>query len=571
MTATSHVYRLSSAAVAVLLLAAGTVLAQTDERLDRGLVAMRSKDGSVYVGWRLLDADPANVAFHVYRQTGDGPAKRLTAKPIADSTNYVDAKAPQDSRAAYAVATVAGGKEGARSPAAAPREAEPGASFIRIPMKDARDFQKVGVGDLDGDGRYDFVIKQPNFNTDPYQKPGYWKKSTEPYKLDAYSADGTFLWRHDMGWSIETGIWYAPFVVYDLDGDGRAELYCKGGEGDPREPTGQVMSGPEWLLKIDGRNGKVIKKIPWPSREGVGKYNYYCRNFLGVAYLDGRRPHLVVERGTYQHIRMEAYGPALDPVWKWFSADDAPEFHHQGAHTLLAADVDADGRQELVMGSGCIDDTGKALWCNRMGHPDVCYVGDVDPNRAGLEVFYGYETRQKTDGVCLADARTGQLLWAYKGPTTHVHSQGMCGDIAADHPGQECYACEKDKSQHWLYTATGQRIGKERIGGLNPWSLWWDADPQKELLYDRRIRDYRGKTWVDLAGMRRNAFVADILGDWREELIASFPGEIRIYTTTIPADTRRTCLMQDRHYRTYVATSGSGYHTPPQHSKPFAW
>ena len=289
-----------------------------------------------------------------------------------------------------------------------------------------------------------------------------------------------------------------------------------------------------------------------------------------MAYLDGKRPHVVIERGTYQHIKMEAYGPDLRPVWKWFSKDDAPEFHHQGAHTLLAADVDDDGRDELVMGSGVIDDTGKALWCNRMGHPDVCYVGDIDPAHPGLEIFYGYETRQKTDGVCLADARTGRKLWAFQGPTRHVHSQGMCGDILADHPGQECYAGEaKGGDQYWLYTAAGKRLGDKDVAGLNPWALWWDADPQKEVLYGRKIRDWDGKTWADLGGLRRQAVVADVLGDWREELIASFPGEIRIYTTTVPATTRRPCLMLDRFYRTYVATSGSGYNTPPQHSRPF--
>jgi rhamnogalacturonan endolyase len=566
--------RLTAGILTVLLtLTAGAPAA---ERLDRGLVVRRCRDGIdawAYLGWRLLAEDPPDVAFHVYRKTADGPFERLTDKPVADSTNYVDQKASEAAIVRYAVAPVAGGKEGERSRIVPLiNEGPQGASsYIRIPLKDGEDFQKVGVGDLDGDGRYDYVVKRPNFNTDPYQHPGYWKRSPEPYTLDAYSADGDFLWRHDMGWAIETGIWYSPFVVYDADGDGRAELYAKGGEGDPREPTGHVRSGPEWLFKVDGRTGEVVERVPWPSREGVGKYNYYCRNFLAVAYLDGKRPHVVVERGTYQHIRMEAYGPDLKPVWKWFSADDAPHFRHQGAHTLLAADVDADGRQELVMGSGCLDENGKALWCTGMGHPDICFVGDIDPRRQGMEVFLGYETRQKTDGVCLLDARTGEKLWACKGPTYHVHSQGMCGDILADRPGQECYCGEKNKSQYWLYAAGGERLGKERIGGLAPWTVWWDADPQKELLYGRKVRDYEGKTWLDLAGMRRAALVADVLGDWREEIITSHPGEIRIYTTTIPATTRRTCLMQDRHYRTYVATSGSGYHTPPQHSKPFAW
>ena len=118
----------------------------------------------------------------------------------------------------------------------------------------------MAAGDLDGDGRYELVIQHPDFNTDPYQAPGYWKKSPDTYKLEAYSLDGRFLWRHDMGWSIEAGTWYAPYVVYDLDGDGRAEVYCKGGEGDPRKPEGHVKTGPEWLYKLDGQTGQIVQR-----------------------------------------------------------------------------------------------------------------------------------------------------------------------------------------------------------------------------------------------------------------------------------------------------------------------
>jgi len=156
---------------------------------------------------------------------------------------------------------------------------------------------KVGIADLDGDGIYEYIIKQPNFNTDPYQRPGYWKKSTTTYKLEAYRIDGTMMWRHDMGWSIEAGIWYSPWVVYDVDGDGKAEVYCKAGEGDPRDEKGLVQTGPEYMVKLDGQTGEVIAKMPWLSRDGFSQYNYYCRNFLTVAYLDGRKPsHLQ----TYQ-------------------------------------------------------------------------------------------------------------------------------------------------------------------------------------------------------------------------------------------------------------------------------
>ena len=124
--------------------------------------------------------------------------------------------------------------------------------YISIPLAGDYDFQKVGIGDLDGDGVYEYVIKQPNFNTDPYQRPGYWKKSTTTYKIEAYRLDGKMLWRHDMGWSIEAGIWYSPWIVYVVDGDGKAEVYCKAGEGDPRDEKGLVQKGPEYFVRKAG-------------------------------------------------------------------------------------------------------------------------------------------------------------------------------------------------------------------------------------------------------------------------------------------------------------------------------
>ena len=318
--------------VAALLLSSSAVLAQVAEKLDRGLVALRQADGSCYVGWRLLDSDPADVAFHVYRQTGSADtAQRLTREPVRESTNFVVAEAGKEGPQRYFVRPATAAGEGPPSVAVAPLGTPAGESSLAIRLQGNYRTHKVGVGDLDGDGQYELVIQQPDFNTDPYQAPGYWKKSPDTYKLEAYSLDGRFLWRHDMGWSIEAGTWYAPYVVYDLDGDGKAEVYCKGGEGDPREPEGHVKTGPEWLYRLDGQTGQIVKQIAWiPRLPEIGEYNYFCRNMLAVAYLDGRRPHLLMQRGTYRAIVIEAYDPDLKLVWRWNSHNEKEKYDSQG-------------------------------------------------------------------------------------------------------------------------------------------------------------------------------------------------------------------------------------------------
>ncbi|MCH5373285.1 MAG: hypothetical protein JJ992_04875, partial [Planctomycetes bacterium] len=195
-----------------MLLSTSAVLAQVAEKLDRGLVAMRQADGSVYVGWRLLESDPADVAFHVYRQTDPAEtARRLTTEPVRESTNFVDADVPKDGSPIYFARPVTAAGEGPPSPAVRVSGAPAGESYVAIPLQGDYRTHKVAAGDLDGDGRYELIIQHPDFNTDPYQAPGYWKKSTDTYKLEAYSLDGRFLWRHDMGWSIEAGTWYAPY------------------------------------------------------------------------------------------------------------------------------------------------------------------------------------------------------------------------------------------------------------------------------------------------------------------------------------------------------------------------
>lgn len=539
---------------------------------DRALVAMPVEGGKVYLGWRLCSADPKGVSFNVYRRRGDEAPARLTEEPIVHTTDFVDGTAEKRAAYAYSVRVVAQGSEGPPSDEAipAPRDA-----YVAIKLKGEHTFQKVGIADLNGDKRYDFVIKQPDGNVDPYVN--YWKRSPETFKLEAYLADGRFLWRHDLGWAIERGIWYSPYVVYDLDGDGKAEVAVKTGVGDPRDADGRVQTGPEHLTLLDGMTGKPIAQIDWPPRESFkdtgSPYNYASRNQLGVAYLDGKQPYLIVERGTYNVIVVIAYrfqAGKLTEHWQWDNRKEPRSCWGQGAHWMHAADVDADGRDEVIIGSVVIDDDGKLLWTTGLGHPDHAYVGDIDPRRPGLEVYYGMETRQKErNGMCLVDASTGKILWGHEGPTRHVHGQGLCSDIDPRYPGSECYSADTDEKKDFawarLRTCTGETISEENLGGFNPWAAYWDADVQRELVRGGRIEKYRGET--PLAKIEgRPVVVADILGDWREELIVTAPGELRIYTTTIPARDRRVCLMEDRLYRLDVVMAAMGYTQVPMTS-----
>ena len=528
------------------------------EKLGRGLVALVKDDGSVFLGWRLLADDPPDVAFTVVR----GSENLTKGKPYR-GTCFIDTEQGAIRGVSYSLYKFNEGGQKESDRLSSTKAI--GESYLSIPLKGDYDFQKVGIADLDGDGKYEFIIKQPNFNTDPYQQPGYWKKSTTTYKLEAYRLDGTMMWRYDMGWSIEAGIWYSPWIVYDVDGDGKAEVYCKAGEGDPRDEKGLVQTGPEYLVKLDGETGNVVAKTDWPSRDGFSKYNYYCRNFLTVAYLDGKKPSLIIQRGTYNLIKMQALDKDFHQIWYWESPQEKKKFSGQSGHGLITADVDGDGRDELVMGAAVIGENGKGVWSLEMGHPDVMYVADIDPSHPGLEIFYGIEPRQKTDGICVVDARTGHKLWAHKEPTRHVHNQGMAADVLADSPGMEVYAGERDLKQRWLYSSKGKLLEFHESGTLSPRALWWDADPQKEVILSRDIRDWGGQAIQPIEG--RVIAIVDCLGDYREEVITSLKGELRIYTTTIPATDRRVCLMQDHQYRMGVVAQTMGYYYPAQLGK----
>jgi rhamnogalacturonan endolyase len=553
--------RFSLATMTVALLSSG---AFADEKLDRALVAVQRDDGKVLLSWRMLKGDAADAAYKIRRTDGDtkeSQAVLITESPCK-GTCFIDAGVKVGQRYTYRLYAAGSDKPLSAATVEIFEEARP---YVRVKLSGNYDIKRVGVGDLDGDGAYEYIIQQPDFNTDPYQQPGYWKKSTTTYKIEAYRLDGTMLWRYDQGWSIEAGTWYAPWVVYDLDGDGKAEVYAKAGEGDPRDEKGQVTSGPEYLVKLDGMTGKIVAKCDWLTRDGFDEYNYYQRNMLGVAYLDGKNPSLIVQRGTYRLIKIAALDKDLKQQWTWESTGEKEKYSGQGSHGTVAADIDFDGRDELVIGGAVVDEYGKGLWTLGMGHPDMVYVADIDPSHPGLEIFYGFEEKQKTGGLSVVDALTGTFLWKHDKPTSHIHSQGMAADILPEYPGMEVYAGERDTPDRWLYSAQGKLIEHLSKGDLDIRALWWDDDDYKEIGDDGVVKKWNGPA-LSRTETNRIIAVMDCLGDWREELIGWEKGELRIFSTPLPSKTSKPCLMQDRQYRLGVAAQTSGYYYPAQMS-----
>ncbi len=545
----------------------GWAQARAAEPMGRGALAVQTRDG-VLVSWRLLKGEPAEIAFDVHRTVGAERVK-LNAAPVRQTTDLLDATA-FDPSATYTVEPASGHKGLSQTvrPVALGSRKTP---YISVPLAATNvTAQKVGVADLDGDGIYDYVIKQPGENVDPWIK--YWYKSPDTFKLEAHKGDGTPLWVKDLGWNIERGMWYSPMVVCDLTGDGRAEVAAKiGPEEDLRDAQGMAQSGPEWVGVFDGLTGREIARSPWPPREAFDTYNYASRNQLAVAYLDGKTPCLLTLRGTYTTMLADAWqlkGGKLERLWSYSNANLPGNYRGQGAHNCLCADVDGDGRDEVILGSVTLDDDGSVLWCTGKGHPDAHYYGDIDPRRPGMELAYIIETRQrKAGGIHLLDPVAGKILWQLGEPTVHVHSCGMCTDMDVMHPGLEIYGGDAEDhkltDKRWLYASDGTLLksGKAVDYSFGVPSAWWDADLQRELARGRML-DCDGAP-VSEAIEGTVVLVADVLGDWREEVFTTVKGELRIYTTPVPAMDRRVCLMQDEAYRMRTTMNAMGYYQTP--------
>lgn len=583
-----------------------TTLVRQAEALDRGLVAVNTSEG-VFVSWRMLGTDPSSIAFHLYR---DG--QRITNTPITSSTNYLDAQGTLQS--VYAVAAVIDNKE---LPAydQAPVWAE---QYIDIPLNKPADgvtplgdpytysANDTSVADLDGDGEYEIIVKWNPSNAKDNSHAGY----TGNVYIDAYKLSGEQLWRIDLGRNIRAGAHYTQFMVYDLDGDGKAEVAMKTSDGtidgtgnvigdgskDYRNSSGYVIIGNEYLTIFDGLTGAELATVDYDPPRGVvadwgdGYGNRVDRFAAAIAYLDGERPSLVMARGVYTRIVLAAYNwrdGELTQEWRFDTLDEGNgDYAGQGYHSLSVADVDQDGKDEIIYGQMVVDDNGKGLYTTGLGHGDALHVGNFVPSREGLEIFTVQENTGAPYGYNLRDARTGEILW---GEHTGIDTgRGLIADIDPRYPGAEAWAIKGEWNSRTggLHNATtGEQISTS-IPTSN-FAIWWDGDLLRELLdhdYHEAIGagtgvidkwDYENaklERILTAEGTLSNnstkgnpSLQADLLGDWREEVLWRLEDSsaLRLYTTTDVTEHRIYTLMHDPNYRLAIAWQNVAYNQPP--------
>ena len=574
------------------------------ERLGRGAVAVRTSPDTVMVGWRYLSSDPLRVAFNVYR---DG--ERLTPEPVAVSTQFFDPNA--STRAArYEVRPVVDGRELPDGRGACVLPADAPCGYLEIPLQQPESqlmpdgsscsyvANDASAGDVDGDGEMEIVLKWDPTNSKDNSHSGF----TGTVFLDAYKMDGRRLWRIDLGRNIRAGAHYTQFMVYDLDGDGCAEVVAKTADGtvdgqgkvigDPEADyrvgvgdtlpgrKGYIASGPEFLTVFSGRTGEALQTIDYiPPRGRLDDWgdNYANRSeryLAAVAYLDGRHPSVVMCRGYYTRSVLAAFdwdGRQLTSRWV-FDTDSArwASYAGQGNHNLRVADVDGDGCDEITYGSCAIDHDGTGLYNTGMGHGDALHLTAFDPSSDRLQVWDCHENRR--DGSDFRDAATGKVIFQL--PSGKDVGRCMAADIDPTNYGVEMWS----SASGGIRNIKGEVVCDSPKGLPMNMAVWWDGDLLREMLdhetvskYDWTARECRPLAKFDGCsfnnGTKSNPCLqGDIVGDWREEVVVRTADSkaLRVYVSPLPTAYRFHTFLEDRPFRLSIVTENVAYNQPTQ-------
>ena len=561
------------------------------ERLGRGVIAIRENPSTVAVSWRYLSSDPMNESFDIYRN-----GEKINNHPLKDATFFQDAYTGTES-VLYTVKAREGKTESSyQLPANAP------SGYLNIPLNRPEDGttplgqnyfytpNDASIGDVDGDGEYEIILKWDPSNAHDNSHDGY----TGEVYVDCYKLNGQQLWRINLGKNVRAGAHYTQFMVYDLDGDGHAEVVMKTADGtvdgvgkvigdvnvDYRSEQGRILTGPEYLTVFNGLTGEAMQTIDYvPERGnlmgwGDSRGNRSDRFLACVAYLDGIHPSVVMCRGYYTRTVLAAFdwdGKELKQRWVFDSNNPGCEdYAGQGNHNLRVGDVDGDGCDEIIYGSCAIDHNGKGLYTTKMGHGDAIHLTHFDPSRKGMQVWDCHEN--KRDGSTYRDAATGEILFQIK-DSTDV-GRCMAADIDPTQPGVEMWSV----ASGGIRNVKGEVV-KDRVRGLScNMAVWWDGDLLRELLDRNRISKYNWEKGIceriaifegtlSNNGTKANPCLqGDIVGDWREEVLMRTADNtaLRLYVSTIPTDYRFHTFLEDPIYRISIATQNVAYNQPTQ-------
>jgi len=635
------------------------------ERLDRGLVAARVYGtNNAFISWRLFASDPVDVKFNIYRNSETTPVNP-TPLDAAHTSYTVDGGAVAGTT--YSVAVLYDDVEVHRSKSVgAWQGAVTNGSYLEIPVQkpttgriyngtslvpypgtmegEGYSIYDGTVADLDGDGEYEIIFFWAPDNLKDNSNDGY----TGTVFIDAYKFDGTKLWGAgkyiDLGPNIRAGAHYNNFIVYDLDGDGKAEIVVKTGPGTMdtegtvlggansnriyivTSPQGHVNGGPEYVSVFEGATGKLLDTKDYdppltdnsftqtPTASQVTSLwggssnnlqqglNRAYRMGSCVAYLDGKKPSAVMQRGYYHRTALVAWdwdGVQLTKRWVFDTRTYTPNgssYISQGNHNLSVADVDGDGCDEIILGALVINNDGRVLYSTGRGHGDALHVGKFDPNSSGLQIMMCHEV--SPFGISMRDAGTGTVIWQQNvDPCPQGQSSG-CGDtgrgmtasVDSAYPGAQGWGANSTGTWH----ADGTRLRNGSAGSMNM-AIWWDGDVGRELFDGGSNpsvtklsasgaapnRNYSSSTLITFSGASTNGgtksnpcLQADVLGDWREEMILRVNNNnaLRIYTSTMPTvhtgagavpASGVPTLMHNKEYRLSIVWQNVGYNQPP--------